>query len=102
MHASVRRCGVVPLVRRLAWVSVVASCVVFACGGPASAKVLPVTELTLTTRRAETGTAIGVTMRFDPRFHIGDWPAVREGEVAVLPKRRTTAAGWPSTNGDLG
>jgi hypothetical protein len=68
----------------------------------ALAKGLPVTELAVTTTRAPVEQPIIVILRFDPQFEIGDWPAVRDSEVAVIPQRRTTPQGWPLTDSDLG
>lgn len=62
--------------------------------GPAFGKVLPITDLRVTTHTPTVHHPIRVLLRLDPASGVGHL-AVTHGEVRVLPAREADADGWP-------
>ena len=70
--------------------------------GPASAKVLPVESVSVSTTRPHTGKSVDVVVRFGDGFDLGDQFAWAMNEIAVFPTTRTDRDGWPVDRNDQG
>lgn len=89
-------------VRSIGMLAGLAAAVVLVVGVPASAKILGVESLKVTTARPHVGAPVTVVVRIGNGFHLSPQLGWAKNEIEALPTERTDRDGWPLDRADLG